>query len=102
MNTTDIAALRLLQRAEAAGFTMQIGRLQLKHADAAWLEVEATGEERVRFYTDGGKTPAGWAFLMAPGPLTCAPDETIVDHSTVGPLAMMADQIFDELEAASA
>jgi len=82
-----IAALKLLKDAAAMGWTFVVpnpdyagGEPDYKGASAAacWAAVKATDEANVVFYDAAGKK-VGVAYLMAPGPITCDPEETLVD-----------------------
>jgi hypothetical protein len=80
-----ITALKLLKEAAAKGWTFKVyggGELDYKgpSASAAWEAVKATEEANVVFYSAAGEK-LGVAFLMAPGPGSCEPEETLVDHT---------------------
>lgn len=105
---STILAKVLLMRAQARGWRMTV----LTGGDgpdyvgtdgaAAWAAVEAVGEAHVRFAVDMSKDGRGeWsrlgsAFLMVPGPGSCADDESIVDHSGTGEVAKLCDAIAEE------
>lgn len=96
-----IAALELLKRASKRGaskFRVSVGCQTDYLGDSptkAWEAVKATEEAHVLFYNEQGKF-LGVAFLMAPGPFSCDPDETIIDHSVGDLVAQIADEIFAE------
>ena len=83
-----ITALQLLKAAQQRGWTMKVWAADDPDyigtsATAAWEAVKATEEATVTFHSASGQR-IGAAFLMAPGPNSCAPDETLVDHSCPG------------------
>jgi hypothetical protein len=83
-----ITALQLLKAAQARGWTMKVWSADApdyagNSASLAWEAVKATEEATVTFHSATGQR-LGAAFLMAPGPQSCAPDETLVDHSCTG------------------
>jgi hypothetical protein len=84
----NIAALKLLKAAQERGWTMKVWAADApdyagNSAIAAWEAVKATEEATVTFHGPKGER-IGAAFLMAPGPMSCAPDETLVDHTCEG------------------
>ena len=96
-----IVAVTLLRRAAERGWTFKViggddddydyvGNQPL----AAWKAVTDQDEARVRFY-DGAQY-LGWAYLMAPGPGSCADDETICDYTCNGPFGALCDALTEE------
>jgi len=92
-----IAALTLLKQAQSDGMQITIsydGIVDYRGASAiaAWNAVKATTEAHAIFHDASGNR-IGWAYLMAPGPNTCEPDESIVDCSGAGKISDMVDAI---------
>jgi hypothetical protein len=85
-------AKEMLKAAAAAGFTIKIYGDPVEEPDYvghdpihAWEAVENTGEATMTLrQPDGGKVPGGWAYMMADGPGTCAPQETVWDCAGSG------------------
>ena len=90
-----ITALKLLREASKLGWSFSVdgGGDEPDYVGAsaskAWESVKATDEARVSFFASD-RSFLGWAYLMAPGPITCADDETLVDYS-------VRDNAFDRL-----
>ena len=90
-----ITALQLLKEAAKRGWTFQVdgggtdeeGCTEYDYVGnkplAAWNAVKDTTEATVHFLNNGHMV--GYALLMAPGPMTCADDETLADYA-YGPL----------------
>lgn len=52
---------------------------------AAWQAVAGQDEAEITLHNaDGTRVKGGWAFLLADGPGTCDPQETVVDYSADG------------------
>lgn len=85
-------ALNMLKAAVDAGFTIKIYGDKDEEPDyvgnnplLAWEAVENTEQAHMMLHKpDGGKVPGGWAYLVADGPGTCDPQETVVDCSDKG------------------
>lgn len=85
-------AKEMLKAAAAAGFTIEIYGDMDEEPDYvgtdylyAWEAVESTEEAGMKLLQpDGKRVPGGWAYLMANGPGTCDPQETVVDHAVKG------------------
>jgi hypothetical protein len=85
-------AKEMLKSAEQAGFIIKVygeptfePDYQGNSAAAAWDAVEATEEAQVTFHNaDGSRIPGSWAVMMADGPGTCEPQETVVDCAASG------------------
>jgi hypothetical protein len=83
------AAKALLRAAQEKGWTMRVQYDDEVDYDGpsakdAWVAVEATEAAWVSFF-DAAGNKVGAAFLMAPGPGTCQPDESIVDYTIKNP-----------------
>jgi hypothetical protein len=83
-----IAALKLLNEAAAKGWTFKVDQgdeapIATKSGPKAWALVKEVDEASVGFFDAAGKR-VGAAHLMAPGPNTCDPEETLVDHTCPG------------------
>jgi hypothetical protein len=82
------AAIELLRQAKARGWTMMVdtGGDEFDYvgpsAVQAWNAIKAVGEGSVRFVSADGNTRVGWAYLMQPGPMTCDPEESLVDYTS--------------------
>jgi hypothetical protein len=79
-----IAALKLLKDAQAKGWTFEVDQgeddlIKTPSAAFAWTLVKDVGEANVYFYE--GQHKVGCAYLMAPGPMSCDPEESLVDYS---------------------
>lgn len=94
MNRNFHTAKEMLRAATTAGFRIKVwgGGDKPDYAGpdpmAAWQAVVDTEAAEITLH--GPKLnpyPDGWAYLMADGPGTCAPQETVVDCSTDGWLA---------------
>jgi hypothetical protein len=84
-----ITALKLLKAAQERGWTMSVWGgdedpdYAGTNAAAAWEAVKATEEAMVAFHGATGQR-IGAAFVMAPGPNSCAPEETLVNYTCTG------------------
>ena len=85
------AAKEMLKAAAAAGLTIKVwgGDDEPDYAGAdplqAWEAVIATEEAEITLYdANGDRVKGNWAHLLADGPGTCDPRETIVDCSAEG------------------
>src|SRR5215831_7147154 len=80
-----ITALKLLREASKLGWSFSVDGggddpdYVGASASKAWESVKDTDEARVSFFASD-RSSIGWAYLMAPGPNTCADDETLVDY----------------------
>lgn len=97
-----ITALKLLREAAALGWTFKVdgGGDEPDYvgasAAAAWEAVKATDEAWVSF-RDAQGNKLGRAHLMAPGPMTCSDDETLVDHTCPGnEFEELCDRLIEE------
>ena len=102
-------ALKFLKEAAKLGWTFKVGGAddggwtsdgydyEGNGPVAAWNAVKEVTEEWVEIYD--GNTYLGVVFLMTPGPLTCAPDETLADWNAVkdGPLDTLAEKLIEEV-----
>jgi hypothetical protein len=84
----DHYRIEAARAAQERGWTMKVWAADAPDyagtsATAAWEAVKATEEATVTFHSATGQR-IGAAFLMAPGQNSCAPDETLVDHTCEG------------------
>lgn len=85
-------ALNMLKAAVDAGFTIKIYGDMDDEPDyvgnnplLAYEAVEATDEATMTLsHPNGDRVKGGWAYLMADGPGTCDPQETVVDCAASG------------------
>jgi hypothetical protein len=101
-------ALKLLKEAAKRGWSFKVGKpddggwtgegydYEGKGPVAAWNAVKEVGESDVDFFDGDGKR-IGWAYLMAPGAITCSPEESLVDHTMGGEFGALADSIIDSV-----
>ena len=79
----SIWALDILKAATKAGYGVIVDfdgeYVRTKSAVKAWNMVKEVEEANVWIVKRGA--PREWMFLMAPGPMSCSDDETVVDYS---------------------
>ena len=103
-----ITALKLLKAAEKRGWMFTVQGYDDDHdemltsATKAWEMVKDIEEANVAFY-DSDSNYLGTAFLMAPSPISCAPEESIVDYTCArdeadnNAFTKLADAIIEEV-----
>lgn len=84
-------AKNMLKAAQRDGLTIQVwgddgGRPDYSGPSAkeAWKAVKETALAEIVLLNNGSRVTGGWAHVMADGPYTCTPQETIVDCSASG------------------
>lgn len=96
--SNSIWALDLLKAAVKAGYgiIVDFGGEYTRTSSAlmAWNMVKEVEEANVWIVKNGAKRE--WAYLMAPGPMSCAPDETVVNYSCDGFIDAWWKKKFDE------